>query len=96
MIEKCKRMVAAFADAAKFMKAKPAEAYALIQRRCAQKDPKVLEEAWKVFAKTHTADVRVKENTLDNSQKWTLDAGLLDPKNEVKDYKGPWIQEYVK
>jgi NitT/TauT family transport system substrate-binding protein len=94
--EKCLRMVAAFADTAKFMKEKPAETYALIQKRFEKMDPTVLEEAWKVVSKAHTADVRIKENTLDNSQKWTLDAGLLDPKNQVKSYKGLWTDEFVK
>jgi hypothetical protein len=89
-------MVAAFADTAKFMKEKPAETYALIQKRFEKMDPTVLEEAWKVVSKAHTADVRIKENTLDNSQKWTLDAGLLDPKNQVKSYKGLWTDEFVK
>jgi ABC-type nitrate/sulfonate/bicarbonate transport system substrate-binding protein len=94
--EKCARMVQAFADGAKFMKEKPAETFALVQKRFEKMDPKVLEEAWKVVSKAHTADVAVKENTLDNSQKWTLDAGLLDPKNQVKSYKGLWTAEFVK
>lgn len=94
--EKCLRMVAAFADTAKFIKEKPAETFALIQKRFPQMDPKVLEMAWAVVGKAHTADVAVKENTLNNSQKWTLDAGLLDPKNEVKSYNGLWTTEFVK
>lgn len=94
--EKCARMVAAFADAAKFMKEKPAEAFELVKKRFEKMDPKVLEEAWKVASAAHTADVRVQENTLDNSQKWTLDAGLLDPKNRVNSYKGLWTAEFAK
>jgi len=94
--EKCARMVAAFADTARFMKEKPDETYALIQKRFPKMDPKVLAEAWKTASVAHTADVAVKENTLDNSQRWTLDAGLLDPKNEVKSYKGLWTDEFVK
>lgn len=94
--EKCARMVAAFADTAKFMKEKPAETYALVQKRFPKMDPKVLEAAWKVAAAAHTADVAIKENTLDNSQKWTLDAGLLDPKNRVHSYKGLWTDEFAK
>ena len=89
-------MATAFADAAKFIKEKPAETFALVRKRFPKMDPKVLEEAWKVVSKAHTADVRIQENTLNNSQKWTLDAGLLDPKNEVKSYKGLWTTEYVK
>jgi ABC-type nitrate/sulfonate/bicarbonate transport system substrate-binding protein len=89
-------MVAAFADTAKFIKNKPAETFELIKKHFARMDPKVLEAAWKVVSKAHTTDVRVQENTLDNSQRWTLDAGLLDPKNRIKDYKGLWTTDYVK
>jgi NitT/TauT family transport system substrate-binding protein len=94
--EKCARMVAAFADTAKFMKEKPAETFALVKKRFSNMDPKVLEEAWKVASAAHTSDVAIKENTLDNSQKWTLDAGLLDPANQVHDYKGLWTDEFAK
>lgn len=94
--EKCERMIAAFADAAKMITQQPDEAFKLMQKRFDKMDPAVLAEAWKVVAKAHTADVRVKENTLDNSQKWTLDAGLLDPKNRIYDYKGLWTTDYVK
>ena len=94
--EKCARMVQAFADTAKFMKEKPAETFELIKKRFPKMEPDVLAEAWKVASAAHTADVAVKENTLNNSQRWTLDAGLLDPKNEVKDYKGLWTDEFAK
>lgn len=94
--EKCARMVAAFADTAKFMKEKPAETFELVKKRFPKMDPAVLTEAWKVASAAHTGDVAIKENTLDNSQKWTLDAGLLDPKNRVHSYKGLWTDEFAK
>ncbi len=93
--EKCARIVAAFGDANKYIQDNPDGTWAILKKHFEHMDEKILKAAWDVAKQAHPRSVAVTEKGIDDAQKWSMDAGLLDPKNEVKDYTGLWTDKYV-
>jgi ABC-type nitrate/sulfonate/bicarbonate transport system substrate-binding protein len=94
--EMCVRMARAFAAASRFINEKPAEALTILRKRFEKMDPQLLEAAWAVVSKAHGKDIRVTVPGLENSQKVSLDAKLLDPKDALKNYDGLFTDEFLK
>ncbi len=94
--EKCRKVAHALSAAASFIVDHPDEALNIIKHRFAQMDPTVLNAAWKVVASAHTKDTRVTLKSLQNAQQFTIDSGLLEPKDELKDFSGLYTDEFVK
>lgn len=92
----CAKMARAFAAASKFINEKPDEALNLLRKRFEKMDPKLLEAAWAVVSKAHGKDIRVTVAGLENSQKVSLEAKLLDPKDALKNYDGLYTDEFLK
>jgi len=94
--EKCLRMVAAYQEATDFIRKHPTEALEILRKRFTQIGPAILEAAWPVVAEANTSDIRVTREGLDNAQRWSLDAGLLDPTAVITDFSGLYTADYVR
>lgn len=94
--EKCVRMVKALAAANKMILEKPDEALAILKKRFDKMDQQVLAEAWKTVAMAHAKDLRITVPSLDHSQKVSLEAKLLEPKDALKSFDGLYTDEFVK
>src|SRR5215470_741797 len=77
--DKCARIARALASANALIAEKPAAALDLMRKRFDKIDPAVLAAAWKVVASAHARDLRVTVPALENSQKVSLEARLLEP-----------------
>jgi sulfonate transport system substrate-binding protein len=94
--EKCVRIVRALAGANKFILDKPNEAMDILKKRFDKMDPAVLAAAWQVVSKAHAGDIRVSVAGLENSQKVSIEAKLLDPKDTLKDFDGLHTEEFLR
>jgi NitT/TauT family transport system substrate-binding protein len=94
--EMCARMARAYAGAAKMIQEKPAEVFEILKKRFPQMDPALLAEAWKRTQTAHAKDIRVTIPQLENAQKVSLVAKLLDPKDALKSYEGLYTDEFLK
>jgi ABC-type nitrate/sulfonate/bicarbonate transport system substrate-binding protein len=92
----CVRVVRAYAGAAKMIQEKPDEVFeTVLRKRLAKSPPDLLADAWKVAQKAHAKDIRVNVAQLEHSQKVSLDARLLDPKDALKSYDDLFTSEFV-
>ena len=94
--EMCARMARAYAAASKMIQDKPNEVFEILKKRFPQMDPALLGEAWKRTQTAHAKDIRVTIPQLENSQKVSLEAKLLDPKDALKSYDGLYTDEFLK
>jgi NitT/TauT family transport system substrate-binding protein len=94
--EKCARIVRALAAANRFIVEKPGEALATLRKRFDKMDQAVLATAWEVVSKAHASDIRVSVAGLDNAQKVSLEAKLLDPKDALKGFDGLHSDEFLR
>jgi NitT/TauT family transport system substrate-binding protein len=93
--EKCARVVRAFAGANKMIHDHPDEALALMRYRFKEMDPALLEAAWKVVSQSMATDLSVPVNGLANSEKVSIEAKLLDPKDKLASYDGLWTNDFI-
>jgi ABC-type nitrate/sulfonate/bicarbonate transport system substrate-binding protein len=94
--EKCTSIVRALAAANRFILEKPDEALGLLKKRYETMDQELLAAAWRTVSKAHAKDLHVTVPGLDHSQKVSLEAKLLDAKNELKNFDGLYTDEFVK
>jgi ABC-type nitrate/sulfonate/bicarbonate transport system substrate-binding protein len=93
----CQRMARAYVGAAKMIQEKPDEVFeTVLKKRLAKTPPDLLAAAWKVARQAHAKDIRVTVKQLENSQKVSLDAKLLEPKDALKSYDGLYTDEFIK
>jgi NitT/TauT family transport system substrate-binding protein len=91
----CVRLVKAYAAANKMIIEQPDKALELLKKRFANMDPALLKAAWDVVVKAHAKDIRVTVPGLENSQKVSLVAKLLEEKDALKSYDGLYTAEFV-
>jgi len=94
--EKCVRMARALAGANAFIHDKPAAALELLKKRFDKMDPAVLAAAWQIVAQAHAKDIRVTVPGLDHSQKVSLEAKLLEPKDALTSFDGLYTDEFLR
>lgn len=94
--EKCVRMVRALAATNAFIIEKPEEALDLVRKRFEKMDPTILKEAWQVVVKAHARELDVSVASLSNSDKVSLEAKLLDPKDALPNYDGLFTNEFLR
>ncbi len=94
--EKCVRMARAMTSAARFIREKPDEALEILRKRFNKLDPQVLNSAWQVVSKAHAQDTRVTVLGLENSQRVSIEAGLLDRKDALKSFEGLFTDEFLR
>ncbi len=66
-----------------------------MRKRFNKLDPQVLNAAWQVVSKAHAQDTRVTIAGLENSQRVSIEAGLLDPKT-LKSFDGLFTDEFLR
>jgi NitT/TauT family transport system substrate-binding protein len=95
--ELCVRVGRAYAAAARMIQEQPEEVFEkVLRKRFDKMDPKLLAAAWEITRRAHAKDVRITIQQLDNAQKLSADAKLLDPKDTVKSYDGLYTDAFVK
>jgi len=93
----CARMARAYAGAAKMVQEQPDKVFEeVLKKRFAKMDPELLKAAWDRTLLAHAKDIRVNDKMLENSQKVSLVAKLLDPKDALKSFDGLYTDEYLK
>ena len=86
----------AYVGAAKMIQEQPDVVLeTILRKRFAKTDPALLAAAWKVAQTAHAKDIRVSVAMLENSQKVSLAAKLLDPKDALTSYDGLFTDEFV-
>src|SRR5262249_37112512 len=93
--DKCMRLVRALAAANKFILEKPDAALELVRKRFGKMDPAVLSAAWPVVAQAHARDIAVPGAGLDHSQRVSIEARLLDPKDALSTFDGLYSGDYL-
>jgi ABC-type nitrate/sulfonate/bicarbonate transport system substrate-binding protein len=95
--EMCARMARAFAAAGRVTREQPEKVLEeVLKKRFPKIEPELLKAAWIRTHRAHAADFRITKEMLDNSQKVSLVAKLLEPKDELKSYDGLYTNEFLK
>lgn len=95
--EMCAKMARAFAAAGKMVQEQPQKVFdEVLKKRFAKMDPDLLKAAWDRTLLAHAKDIRVTIPQLENSQKVSLEAKLLDPKDALKSFDGLYTDEFLK
>ena len=94
--EVCARVARAYAAASKMIQERPDDVFEILKKRFPRMDAQLLAAAWKVAQRAHATDIRVTAVELENSQKVSLAAKLLDPKDALKSYDGLFSDEFVR
>jgi NitT/TauT family transport system substrate-binding protein len=94
--DKCVRIVRALAAANKFIVEKPGEALEILKKRFDKMDQAVLAEAWQTVSQAHAKDIRITVPSLAHSQQVSLEAKLLEPKDELKSFDGLYTDEFIR
>ena len=92
----CARVARAYAAAGRMIQEKPDQVLEILTKRFPRMDAQLLAAAWQVAQKAHAKDIRVTVAQLENSQKVSLAAKLLDPKDALKSYDGLFSDEFVR
>ena len=92
----CVRVARAYAAAGRMIQEKPDQVFEILTKRFPRMDAQLLAAAWQVAQKAHAKDIRVTVAQLENSQKVSLAAKLLDPKDALKSYDGLFSDEFVR
>jgi NitT/TauT family transport system substrate-binding protein len=92
----CARVGRAYAAAAKMIQERPDDVFEILKKRFPRIDPQLLAAAWHMAQKAHAKDIRVTVVQLENSQKVSLAAKLLDPRDALKTYDGLFSEEFVR
>jgi ABC-type nitrate/sulfonate/bicarbonate transport system substrate-binding protein len=93
--DKCVRIVRALSAANRLIREKPNEAIEIVKKRFDKMDPAVLAAAWQVVSRAHAGDIAISVAGLENSQKVSIEAKLLDPKDTLANFDGLHTQEFL-
>jgi ABC-type nitrate/sulfonate/bicarbonate transport system substrate-binding protein len=95
--EMCARMARAFAAAGKMVQEQPDKVFEeVLKKRFAKMDPALLKAAWDRTQQAHAKDNRVTIPMLENSQKVSLQAKLLEQKDALTNFDGLYTDKYLK
>lgn len=92
----CEGMGRAFSAAEAYIHDHPDEALALLKKRFATLDDKVLALAFDTIRKISPSPPRVDAKGLDNAEVFNIDAGLMKPEDKLASYDGLYTDEFVK
>jgi NitT/TauT family transport system substrate-binding protein len=92
----CAKLGRAFADAVSYMHEHPAESLALLKKRFATFDDKLLSAAFAEVLKGTPRPPAVSRAELENAETYNVDAGLLKPEEKLKSYDGLFTDAYVR
>jgi NitT/TauT family transport system substrate-binding protein len=95
--EVCAALGRAFTAATQMVHNRPADVFdKVIRKRFANMDVDLLKAAWEQTRLAHATDIRVTAEQLDNSQKVSLTAQLLDPEDAFTSFDGLYTNQFVK
>jgi ABC-type nitrate/sulfonate/bicarbonate transport system substrate-binding protein len=95
--EMCARMARAFAAAGQMVQEQPDKVFEeVLKKRFAKMDPELLKAAWVRTQQAHAKDNRVTVPMLENSQKVSLQAKLLEQKDALTNFDGLYTDQYLK
>jgi len=92
----CRAMGEAFADAAAFMKERPAEALALMQRRFSAMSGDTLALVFDAVLKATPTPPVVGRVELEHADRLNIESGLLNPADRLNSYDGLYTDEFVR
>jgi ABC-type nitrate/sulfonate/bicarbonate transport system substrate-binding protein len=92
----CMAMGQSIKDATAFIKNKPDEAFALLKKRFPTLDDKLLKASFEELLKVTPSPPVVNKASIENSETFNVDAGLLKADEKLKSYDGIFTSEFVK
>jgi NitT/TauT family transport system substrate-binding protein len=92
----CSKVGHAFAEAVTYMHEHPVESLALLKKRFASFDDKLLSAAFGQILKGTPRPPVVTKADLENAETYNVDAGLLKAEEKLKSYDGLFTDEYVR
>jgi NitT/TauT family transport system substrate-binding protein len=92
----CVRMGRGIADAAAFVHDHSVEALALLQKRFASVDPRVLAAGFEQIRKATPRPPVVTKAMMENADLYNIEAGLMKPDEKLKSYDGLFTDAYVR
>lgn len=92
----CEGMGKSFTQAEAYMRDHPDEALALLKKRFATLDDKVLAAAFETIRKISPNPPAVSAKGLANAEQFNVEAGLMKPEDKLASYDGLYTDEFVK
>jgi ABC-type nitrate/sulfonate/bicarbonate transport system substrate-binding protein len=92
----CMKMGRAITEAAAYLRDRPAESLALLKKRFATLDEKVLAAGFEQIRKATPFPPVTVRGALENGELYNIEAGLLKPEDKLKTYDGLYTDEFVK
>lgn len=92
----CMAMGQSIKEATAYIKDKPEEAYAVLKKRFPTLDEKVLKAGFEDLRKAMPSPPVVTKASIENSETFNVDAGLLKAGEKLKSYDGLFTDEFVK
>jgi NitT/TauT family transport system substrate-binding protein len=92
----CEAVGATFREAVAFMFEHPDDALALLKKRFAPLDDRQLAIAFADIRKITPRSLAVTRTSLENTELFNIEAGLLKPSEKLKSYDGLFTDEYVR
>jgi NitT/TauT family transport system substrate-binding protein len=92
----CLAMGQSIKDATAFIKDKPDEAFALLKKRFPTLDDKLLKASFDELKKVTPSPPVVSKASIENAEKFNVDAGLLKADEKLKSYYGIYTDAFVK
>ena len=92
----CVKMGHAMAEAVAYLHDHPAETLALLKKRFATLDDKVLAAGFEQIRKSTPRRRSRCAAALENGEIYSIEAGLLKPEDKLKTYDGLYTDEYVR
>lgn len=91
----CMAMGQSIKDATAFIKNKPDEAFALLKKRFPTLDDALLKASFEELRKVTPSPPVVSKASIENSETFNVEAGLLKPDEKLKSYDGLFTKEFV-
>jgi len=91
----CLAMGQSIKDATAFIKNKPDEAFALLKKRFPTLDDPLLKASFEELRKVTPSPPLVNKASIENSEIFNVDAGLLKTEEKLKSYDGLFTSEFV-
>ena len=91
----CEGMGRSFVEAEAYMHDHPADALALLKKRFATVDEKVLAAAFETVRKISPNPPLVNGKGMENAEIFNIDAGLMKPEDKLASYDGLFTNEFV-
>jgi NitT/TauT family transport system substrate-binding protein len=92
----CQKMGRALAEAVAYLHDHPQETLALLKKRFASLDDKVLAAGFEQVRKATPRPPIIVRGALENGELYSIEAGLLKPDEKLKSYDGLYTDEYVR